>query len=271
MTLKAHRGQVAVSSYSNVRPGSLSQAPRNGLSVMALVASMQLAMCLDTGPATFAGKGSILPVSSARLRTLRLRGGADEINGALHIANTGSPIGKVQTDRGFCMRIVTRWYFHRWACLGAIKSHIFIKCSPFPSSLIMLATPGRKPLRIALEGNIAAGKSTLLRLLEDELDYVAVPEPLSKWQEVGPQQAPPFENVWRCKNMRGVVHMRLQCSEPASFQVGANGTAHCGGNLLELFYKDPSRWGYTFQTYAFLSRMMAQLDPPLDTGIVADC
>jgi len=90
---------------------------------------------------------------------------------------------------------------------------------------------GKKHLRIALEGNIAAGKSTLLRLLEDQLDYIAVPEPLSKWQEVG-----------------------------------ANGTAHCGGNLLELFYKDPKRWGYTFQTYAFLSRMMAQLDPPLETA-----
>ena len=65
-----------------------------------------------------------------------------------------------------------------------------------------------KHLRIALEGNIAAGKSTLLGLLEDQLDYIAVPEPLSKWQEVGD-----------------------------------NGTAHNGGNLLELFYKDPKRWG----------------------------
>jgi hypothetical protein len=90
---------------------------------------------------------------------------------------------------------------------------------------------GTRRLRIALEGNIAAGKSTLLRLLEDELDYIAVPEPLSKWQGVG-----------------------------------ANGTANCGGNLLELFYKDPKRWGYTFQTYAFLSRMMAQLQPPLEAS-----
>ena len=86
-------------------------------------------------------------------------------------------------------------------------------------------------LRIAMEGNIAAGKSTLLRLLEDELDYIAVPEPLSKWQEVG-----------------------------------ADGSKPSGGNLLELFYKDPKRWGYTFQTYAFLSRMMAQLNPPLETA-----
>ena len=44
------------------------------------------------------------------------------------------------------------------------------------------ARAGRRHLRIALEGNIAAGKSTLLRVLEDSLDYIAVPEPLSKWQ-----------------------------------------------------------------------------------------
>ena len=44
------------------------------------------------------------------------------------------------------------------------------------------AGAGRRHLRIALEGNIAAGKSTLLRVLEDSLDYIAVPEPLSKWQ-----------------------------------------------------------------------------------------
>ena len=32
-----------------------------------------------------------------------------------------------------------------------------------------------------------------------------------------------------------------------------------GGNLLDLFYKDSKRWAYTFQSYAFLSRMKAQL------------
>lgn len=81
-------------------------------------------------------------------------------------------------------------------------------------------------MKIALEGNIAAGKSTLLKLLEDEVDFVAVPEPLSKWQKVS-----------------------------------GSGEKSCGGNLLELFYKDPKRWGYTFQTYAFLSRMSAQMAP----------
>lgn len=80
--------------------------------------------------------------------------------------------------------------------------------------------------KIALEGNIAAGKSTLLRLLEDEVGYIVVPEPISKWQ----------------------------C-------VTSSGSKSCGGNLLELFYSDPKRWGLTFQMYAFLSRSMAQLNP----------
>ena len=80
--------------------------------------------------------------------------------------------------------------------------------------------------RIALEGNIAAGKSTLLRLLEDEVGYVVVPEPISRWQCVSP-----------------------------------TGAKSCGGNLLELFYNDPKRWGLTFQMYAFLSRTMAQMNP----------
>lgn len=37
-----------------------------------------------------------------------------------------------------------------------------------------------------------------------------------------------------------------------------------GGNLLDLFYSDPTRWAYTFQTYCFLSRMRAQQRPISD-------
>ncbi len=35
-----------------------------------------------------------------------------------------------------------------------------------------------------------------------------------------------------------------------------------GGNLLDMFYRDPHRWAYTFQAYAFLSRIRAQMMPP---------
>lgn len=35
-----------------------------------------------------------------------------------------------------------------------------------------------------------------------------------------------------------------------------------GGNLLQMLYDKPSRWSYTFQTYACLSRVRAALQPP---------
>ncbi|NXC16751.1 DCK kinase, partial [Corythaeola cristata] len=34
-----------------------------------------------------------------------------------------------------------------------------------------------------------------------------------------------------------------------------------GGNLLQMLYDKPTRWAYTFQTYACLSRVRAQLKP----------
>lgn len=80
-------------------------------------------------------------------------------------------------------------------------------------------------VRIALEGNIASGKSTLLELISSEFDVFTVQEPVGKWQQVESE----------------------------------DGTTARASNLLELFYSDPKRWAYTFQTYAFLSRLQAQM------------
>ena len=83
-------------------------------------------------------------------------------------------------------------------------------------------------LRLAIEGNIAAGKSTFVSLLDKiNRPYVCVPEPVSKWQTV----------------------------EVAGEEEGE------GHNVLHRFYEDPKRWAYTFQSYAFISRMRAQLQP----------
>ena len=68
-----------------------------------------------------------------------------------------------------------------------------------------------------LEGNIGAGKSTFLSLIEKELSVQIVYEPHTKWQNVGP-----------------------------------------GENLLDRFYKDTKRWAYTFQSYAFITRVIEQ-------------
>jgi len=69
-----------------------------------------------------------------------------------------------------------------------------------------------------VEGNIGAGKSTFLKMIKDYLNVQIVYEPLTKWQSVG-------------------------------------GTSE---NILEKFYNDTSRWAYSFQTYAFITRIMEQ-------------
>ena len=68
-----------------------------------------------------------------------------------------------------------------------------------------------------VEGNIGAGKSTFLRLIEKYLPVQIVYEPVDQWQQVA-----------------------------------------AGENLLERFYKDTKRWAYTFQSYAFITRVMEQ-------------
>lgn len=71
--------------------------------------------------------------------------------------------------------------------------------------------------RLIIEGNIGAGKSTFLKIVEKHLAVEGVLEPHTKWQSVGD-----------------------------------------GENLLDLFYKDTKRWSYTFQTYAFVTRVLEQ-------------
>ena len=128
------------------------------------------------------------------------------------------------------LRVVPAMNHRRKFIIGGCELTLMIFVMSLPVALFdnnrvgNIASPVFK--KIALEGNIAAGKSTLLRLLEDEVGYVVIPEPISRWQSVTP-----------------------------------TGSKSCGGNLLDLFYRDPKRWGLTFQMYAFLSRSMAQLNP----------
>ena len=75
-----------------------------------------------------------------------------------------------------------------------------------------------------MEGNISVGKSTLLREVADHLGphfAEVVPEPLEKWQKI-------------------------------------NGNS--GKNILDLFYRDPGRYAYTFQNYVFLTRFMQETE-----------
>lgn len=74
-----------------------------------------------------------------------------------------------------------------------------------------------KPRLIIVEGNIGAGKSTFLKIIQDNLACQVVFEPSEKWQNISGK-----------------------------------------GNLLDNFYKDTPRWAYTFQSYAFITRTLAQ-------------
>jgi len=68
-----------------------------------------------------------------------------------------------------------------------------------------------------VEGNIGAGKSTFLRLVQERLPVQIVYEPHTKWQKVDDKE-----------------------------------------NLLDKFYQDTTRWAYTFQSYAFVTRVVEQ-------------
>ena len=68
----------------------------------------------------------------------------------------------------------------------------------------------------SIEGNIGAGKTTILKLIGKTFEDVEfVEEPVSQWQNLG------------------------------------------GMNLLEKFYEDPDRWGFSFEFYVMLSKLKA--------------
>jgi thymidine kinase/deoxynucleoside kinase len=77
---------------------------------------------------------------------------------------------------------------------------------------------GERRYTIAIEGNIAAGKSTLLEKLEAGGEAQIVVEPVEKWQTLVP---------------------------------GPN------GNIMQRMYEDPQRWAYLFQSYVLLTMMEA--------------
>ncbi|KAI5356022.1 Hypothetical predicted protein [Prunus dulcis] len=81
----------------------------------------------------------------------------------------------------------------------------------------------KKRLTFCVEGNISVGKTTFLQRIANETlelrDLVeVVPEPINKWQDVGPDHF----------------------------------------NILNAFYAEPQRYAYTFQNYVFVTRLMQE-------------
>jgi len=79
-----------------------------------------------------------------------------------------------------------------------------------------------KPIVLSVEGNIGAGKSTFLKILKKHFGEDSI--------EVLPE---PVERWTNCR----------------------------GQNMLEAFYKNPERYAYTFQSFAFITRLMEQQKP----------
>lgn len=76
----------------------------------------------------------------------------------------------------------------------------------------------KRPIIISLDGNIGAGKSTLIMQISERLPQVQViTEPVQTWTD-------------------------YKTSD--------------GSNLLELFYSDKNRWAYTFQNCAVITRAL---------------
>eukprot|EP00041_Stephanoeca_diplocostata_P040267 m.1638988 g.1638988 ORF g.1638988 m.1638988 type:complete len:301 (-) comp32292_c0_seq1:150-1052(-) len=85
----------------------------------------------------------------------------------------------------------------------------------------MTATTLPRNFTIAVEGNIASGKSTLLQYFQSRGAQVIM-EPVDKWQNL---------------------------------------TSESSGNILMRMYEDPARWAYLFQSYVLLTMMEAHDEP----------
>lgn len=84
-------------------------------------------------------------------------------------------------------------------------------------------SPHKNRITFCVEGNISVGKTTFLQRIANETielrDLVeVVPEPIDKWQDVGPDHF----------------------------------------NILDAFYAEPQRYAYTFQNYVFVTRVMQE-------------
>ncbi|RAL38733.1 hypothetical protein DM860_002711 [Cuscuta australis] len=86
-----------------------------------------------------------------------------------------------------------------------------------------IKTAQKKRITFCVEGNISVGKTTFLQRIANETlelqDLVeVVPEPIGKWQDIGPDHF----------------------------------------NILDAFYAEPQRYAYTFQNYVFVTRVMQE-------------
>jgi len=84
-----------------------------------------------------------------------------------------------------------------------------------------------RPVKIAIEGNIAAGKSTFLDLVNKHTTFKTQQEAVNDWTG---------------------IELEAECDKTSP------------NNLLHNFYTNPSRWALTFQQYVVFSRVKAMAE-----------
>lgn len=90
-----------------------------------------------------------------------------------------------------------------------------------------------KNIRISIEGNIASGKSSLIKYLNNKIDLFNEPN----------------ENSFKYPMKSANVNFNI-IPEPVQLWRNLN-----GNNLLDLMYKDPHKWAFSFHSYVQLTML----------------
>ena len=109
----------------------------------------------------------------------------------------------------------------------------------------MFSTQRRKTFKVAVEGNIGSGKTTLIKSFENDPNVDVWPEPVQKWRNIQGQNA-------------------LVCcpySYKLDHEVFTGTNVYClFYSLQALMYEDPTRWSLTLQTYVQLTMLETHLE-----------
>lgn len=132
--------------------------------------------------------------------------------------------------------------------------------------LIRINQNSSKRLRISIEGNIASGKTTVIRYLKDAVEYSNRKQEKEfgghKYHEYNLDESKEINLTDTNTLFNKRVSVKL-IPEPVDKWRNLNGV-----NLLELMYKDPQRWSGTFHSYVQLTMFEnhVKINEPLATN-----
>jgi deoxyadenosine/deoxycytidine kinase len=111
---------------------------------------------------------------------------------------------------------------YEWCVIVIMFVYMFISLS-FISDIVKILTKKKRPIIVSIEGNIGTGKSTLLAKIQTYFDGLKmnkkigyIPEPVAIWNSI---------------------------------------TDKSGTTILEKYYKNQEKYGFSFQMMAYISRL----------------